>query len=84
MKIVKVKRSKNAKQRGNTIKVNTNFKESKQHPGGVIQVQRVDNAIRVDLGSEEFQQFKWEWMDLDTARWLRDTLNAALGVGNAS
>ena len=55
------------------------FRVSTEHPGGTIQIQRVDKAIRIDLGSEDFEEFKWEWMDIKTAKWIRDQLTIAIG-----
>lgn len=54
------------------------FRASTQHPGGTIQVQTADSAIRVDFGSEDFGEFAWEWMDLKTAKWLHEQLGLAI------
>ena len=58
------------------------FKAATTHEGGNLQVQRVQKAIRVDLGSKEWTAFSWEWMDLETARWLHEQLGLALEVSD--
>lgn len=54
------------------------FRESIEHPGGCINVQGVQKAVRLDLLDWSSKRFVWEWMDVETATKVRDALTKAI------